>query len=203
MPGPAVTLTTTDWQQITILTSNKLIWQVAFHPVSCVYTLNILSPVSHFGINNRLESENRLLIGFLLLSVGKKHQMVSCTSYLLLSPNIAPPFLQSIFTVLFPFLPTIPPQSSSCLGIPPDVLQFQERFTCSWNQHMWVDEYIDEYLNPLLQVLLPPWYSRIATILQSLGCKILLDCVWRLRWRWGQPLPSGIVNNELNTLLEL
>lgn len=97
---------------------------MAFHPVSCLYTLNILGPVGHFGINNRLESENRLLVGFLLLSTGKKPQMLSCSSHLLLSPNNAPPFLQSIFTVLFPFLPTVQPQSSSCPGTCPDVLQF-------------------------------------------------------------------------------
>lgn len=75
---------------------------MAFHPVSCLYTLNILGPVGHFGINNRLESENRFLVGFLLLSLQEKN--LKCYLVLLifsfpqiLLPHFFNPFLQSYF----------------------------------------------------------------------------------------------------------
>lgn len=93
---------------------------MAFGPDTCLHTLDITGPVGHLDINIRLEIENRLLVGYSLLYAGKEKKL-ACSSLLLLSPNMTLQFLQSIFPVLFPFLPIIQVQSSSALGTPPDI----------------------------------------------------------------------------------
>lgn len=98
---------------------------MAFGPDTCLHTLDIMGPVGHLAISIRIEIENRLLAGYPLLYAGKKKKKkkkeLACSSLLLLSPNMTLQFLQSIFPVLFPFLPIIQAQSSSPLGTSPDI----------------------------------------------------------------------------------
>lgn len=102
IPSPAVTLTHSWLTTDNVSTGNKLIWQLAFHPVSCMYTLNILGPVSHFGINNRLESKNRLHIGFFLLSAGKKRPTTKTSNGILcILSSPFPKYCSSISSIHF------------------------------------------------------------------------------------------------------
>lgn len=49
---------------------------MAFGPDSCLYTLDILGPVGHFGISNRPEIENRLLIDIYCFKQRKKRSVL-------------------------------------------------------------------------------------------------------------------------------
>lgn len=81
---------------------------MAFGADTCLYALDILGLVGHLDINNRLEIENRLLIGYVVLYAEeekKKKERLSCS--FILSLNTSPPLPLPISSINFSSLISI------------------------------------------------------------------------------------------------